>query len=280
MQGSSAIVPGRRLGDSDFALFRNLIYRHCGINLTDRKRRMVESRLQRRLHATGSRTYHEYYRLVSGSEGGDEFTRMIDAITTNKTEFFRDPEQFVLLDRLLRKEWHEQPLIRVASLGCSTGEEPYTVAMVATDTLGAVGARRVEIHALDICTEVLAKAREGIYGEHLVQELDEDLVRRHFLQGTGAHASQVQVVPELRSLVRFRQANLMESLPFTGQFDAIFCRNVTIYFDIETQQRLYKRILAGLRPRGMFFMGSAESLVMSGLPFRHVQASVYRKVGG
>ncbi len=242
---------------AEFEHIRTLLYQHSGIKLNDSKKDMVYSRLGRRLRATGMKSFQEYLELVEQDEG-DEWEAFINSLTTNLTAFFREPHHFPLLKEhvlSLRKK----PL-RLWCSAASTGEEPYTMAMTMIDAFGSYKPP-VEIIATDIDTNVLTKARAGIYSLERVEKLPPETLKRFFLKGTGKNNGFVQVRKELRDLISFRTLNLLdEQWPINGTFDVIFCRNVMIYFDKETQYKILKRFAPMLESHGLLFAGHSESL--------------------
>jgi len=242
---------------SEFERIRTLLYQHSGIKLNDSKKDMVYSRLGRRLRATGMKSFQEYLELVEQDEG-NEWEAFINSLTTNLTAFFREPHHFPLLKEhvlSLRKK----PL-RLWCSAASTGEEPYTMAMTMIDAFGSYKPP-IEIIATDIDTNVLTKARAGIYSLERVEKLPPETLKRFFLKGTGKNNGFVQVRKELRDLISFRTLNLLdEQWPINGTFDVIFCRNVMIYFDKDTQYKILKRFAPMLESHGLLFAGHSESL--------------------
>lgn len=234
-----------------------MLYKHSGIKLNDSKMDMVYSRLARRLRATGLKTFQEYLSRVEKQQD-EEWEVFINSLTTNLTAFFREPHHFPLLKThvlSLRK----RPL-RLWCSAASTGEEPYTMAMTMVEAFGNYKPP-VEIIATDIDTNVLNKAKAGIYPMERVEKLPPDILKRFFLKGSGSNANQVKVRKELGDLISFRQLNLLDNQwPISGPFDAIFCRNVMIYFDKETQYKILKRFAPLLEPHGLLFAGHSESL--------------------
>ena len=242
---------------SDFERIRTLLYQHSGIKLNDSKKNMVYSRLTRRLRVTGLQSFQDYLTEVE-QDKGDEWEAFINSLTTNLTAFFREPHHFPILKEhvlSLRK----RPL-RLWCSAASTGEEPYTMAMTMVDAFGSYKPP-VEIIATDIDTNVLSKAKAGVYPLERVEKLPQETLKRFFLKGSGNNAGYVQVRKELRDLVSFRQLNLLDAnWPINGVFDVIFCRNVMIYFDKDTQYKLLQRFAPMLDAHGLLFAGHSESL--------------------
>jgi chemotaxis protein methyltransferase CheR len=265
------------LGDREFRAFRDLIRAATGIKLEDNKRGLVENRLSRRLTALALPDFAAYLRYLDG-HFGEEQQDLINAITTNKTSFFREAQHFRLLKDAVFPAHAGRPL-RIWSAGCSTGEEPYTLAMTALEA--GLGPPDVQIVASDIDTEVLAIAQAGIYGEEKLEGLEETRRRRFFLRGRGRDGGKWKVKPELSRLVHFRQVNLtQDTLDLDGTFDVIFCRNVVIYFDKETQRRLFDRFADKLATGGYLFIGHSESLLGLTDRFEAIEGTAYRCLRG
>ncbi len=274
------------LTDKEFDGFRALIYKLTGIALNDGKRQLVQSRLQKRLRFYHFATFAEYHRLVSSlGSGDDETATFINCITTNKTDFFREPHHFEFVTQQILPDLARQaqaegrsPRLRVWHAGCSSGEEPYTLGIALAESLDGKGNWDVRQLASDIDTNVLAQAERGVYPADRVAPIPADCLRRHFLRGTGDSRELYQVKPALRSQVTFRQINLLEEWPLqpATRFDMIFCRNVVIYFDKPTQQRLFARFQERLRPGGYLFLGHSESLHGQNEAFDSVGHTIYR----
>jgi chemotaxis protein methyltransferase CheR len=247
----------------DFERVRRLIYARAGINLSDHKQNMVYSRLARRLRANGMGSFAEY---LDRFEGEGEFSRaeeqeFVNALTTNLTSFFRESHHFPVLEEFLRAQ-HASTPPRIWCAAASTGEEPYSIAMVMSEANG--NRNSGALLATDIDTNVLATASRGAYKLDAAQACGEARLRRFFLRGTGANEGMVRARPDLRNLIRFGQLNLLdEAWPlvreFSGQLDAVFCRNVMIYFDRKTQREILNRIVPLLRPGGLLFVGHSEN---------------------
>lgn len=249
-----------KLTDDDFARVRGLIYRLAGISLAPGKFDMVYSRLARRLRVRGLESFAQYLRLVEmGDE--EESEAFINALTTNMTSFFREPHHFRMLAERLAKRGGRP--VSIWSCASSSGEEPYSIAMTALETLDDTSG--LDILASDIDTAVLAKARQGIYPIDQLAKVPLHLRKRFFMRGEGKNDGFARVKEELRQPVTFRHLNLLEEKwPIHGKFDFVFCRNVMIYFDRETQHAILKRIARVLNPDGLLFVGHSES-------FHHTQ---------
>ena len=275
-----------RLTDKDFKRFSRLVYEHCGIKLPPHKRSMLESRLRKRLRAHDLHSFEDYAEMVfSVEDGHEEMVKLIDVVTTNKTDFFREPAHFdYLIEYALPflinhfGSGIKQPL-KVWSAGCSTGKEPYTLAMILKEYQSRLPEFRFEILGTDICTDVLEKAVKGIYAAVKADPIPTDLKKRYLLKSKDPSLGQVRVVPELRSLVRFRRLNFMDAdFGFREPFDVIFCRNVIIYFDRPTQKRLLAKLVDSLAPGRYIFLGHSETLLGLNLPLTQMAPSVYRRL--
>lgn len=274
------------LTDKEFVLLRDLIYKLTGITLSDAKRSLVRSRLQRRLRLLELSSFQEYYAYLVEHLETEERTAFINCITTNKTDFFREPHHFdfvtqtVIPEAILRvQRGADSRRLRVWHAGCSTGEEPYTLAIVLQEALAGKGQWDVKQLASDIDTDVLAHAKRGIYNRDRVDPIPDTLLRRYFLCGTGENADKVMVKPKLKEQIAFRQINLLEEpYPFSAQtrFDFIFCRNVVIYFDKPTQRQLFARFARYLRPDGYLFIGHSETLTGVSDAFQNIGATIYQ----
>lgn len=269
--------------DREFAFTREnfdrvcqLIYEHAGISLKQSKQHMVYSRLARRLRVNGLDNFRDYLVLLE-SGNKEEWEAFVNSLTTNLTSFFREPHHFPLLAEHAIKQRGRHPV----SLWCaaaSSGEEPYSIAMTMVDTFGSFSPP-VTIVATDLDTNVLAKAEAGIYPIERVEKLSEDVVKRFFLKGTGAQSGFVRVRPELRAMIKFRQVNLLsDDWQIRGPLDAIFCRNVMIYFDKETQLKILQRFAPLLHPDGLVFAGHSESFHNAAHLFRLRGKTVYELV--
>lgn len=271
------------LRNADFDRLRGLIHAQCGISLSADKKTMLEIRIKRRVRSLGMASLVEYCNQLFSPAGiENELVLLIDVVTTNKTDFFREAGHFdylvanALPDLAARRGAHRTSL--VWSAGCSTGEEPYTLAMVLSEYARRSPGYRFSVLATDISTEVLEKARQGIFKSDVVKPVPRNLQRKYLMRSRHAESDLVRVVPELRALVDFRRVNFMDSdfdLPRSPEI--IFCRNVIIYFDRPTQEQLLKKLTRLLAPGGYFFAGHSESLQGMDLPLIAVAPSTYRK---
>lgn len=278
--------PLRFMTAADFERLSTFIYSHCGIKMPPAKKTMLEARLQKRLRNFGLRTFQEYCDLLfKSAEGADELVHMIDAVTTNKTDFFREPVHFTFLTETVLPEFmnsyspSSRPPFSVWSSACSSGEEPYTLNIVLNEFERANPGFRFSILATDISTKVLEKARAGIYDEAQIAMIPSMQKGRYFLRSKDRSKGKVRVVPALRSSIAFQHLNLMdESYPLReGSLDALFCRNVIIYFDRQTQNMLLARLCKYLRRDGYLFLGHSETVHGFDLPVTRVTSTIYRK---
>jgi chemotaxis protein methyltransferase CheR len=264
------------LGRDQFRAVSALVHRRCGINLHDGKYNLVRGRLARVLRETGLQDFDAYLRLVAADASGGELARLIDALTTNKTSFFREPQHFGLLRQRLLAELHVPGRrLRVWSAGCSSGEEPYSLAMVMDEELGSTA--DVRILATDISARMIAHARRGVYQEEALRAVPAASRLRHFRCVSAVPSRTYEVSRRLRSLVRFARLNLLDVWPMKGRFELICCRNVMIYFDEPTRQLLVDRFWDMLAPGGYLFAGHSESLAGLRHGLQYVQPAVYRR---
>jgi chemotaxis protein methyltransferase CheR len=273
------------ISEEEFALFQVFIRREAGIHLAPIKKSMLVGRLYRRLQVLKLRSFGEYYRHVAFGPP-EERVLMLDAICTNETWFFRNRKQFDLLGEQLTREWRNgikaqgrARTARVWSAACSTGEEPYSIAMVLLDTLPGW---KIDILATDLSTRALEQARGATWSIEKSKDIPAHFLKRHMLRGSGTQEGKMRVSTALRALVRFERLNLNDlewPLAAGGAFDAIFCRNVFMYFDPSDKERVVRRLLGHLAPGGHLFLGDAEGL--SGFEDRTVQVmpAVYRLRG-
>lgn len=262
----------------DFNFLRKLSNQHSGIQVPDDKFDMFYSRLSKRVRLLGFSRFKEYCGYLQDNSD-QEFTEFINAVTTNLTSFFREKHHFEyvtqkLLPELLKKN-QAQKQIRVWSAGCSTGEEPYSLAISLIENVPSDW--DIKILATDLDTNVLSAAAEGVYPVDRVTSISQEHLHNWFQKGSGAHAHKVRVKPQLRDMIYFKQLNLMQEWPMKGCFDFIFCRNVLIYFDRATKERLANRYAALLREGSCLFIGHSESLHQLDTPFSLIGNTIYKK---
>jgi chemotaxis protein methyltransferase CheR len=266
--------------DEDFEALRKLVKDLTGINLTDQKRELVYGRLARRLRVLHLRTFAEYRDLLHSDEGR-EIGELCNAITTNLTSFFREAHHFdYLLEHVLQARAAQRSpsrRIRIWSAGCSSGEEPYSLAMTVLEALPNLRSWDIKILATDLDSDVLARAQRGIYTADRVRALSTQRLSRFFIERRGRDGPCYEVVPELMSLITFRQLNLMHHLPMKGPLDVIFCRNVVIYFDKDTQRELFSRVAQLQRPGDLLFLGHSESLFKVSESYNPIGKTIYRR---
>ncbi|QRY80663.1 chemotaxis protein CheR [Pseudomonas sp. PDNC002] len=261
----------------DFQQVRERLYQHAGISLSENKQQLVYSRLSRRLRSLRLGSFAEYFAYLESHE--EEWQQFVNALTTNLTAFFREKHHFEHLGRFATEQLRDHRPLRFWSTASSTGEEPYSMAMTLVDALGSF-TPPIELIASDIDTGVLQCARHGIYPLERIETLSPAQRRRFFLRGTGANAGKARVVQELRQMIDYRQINLLDKdWGIAGGLDAIFCRNVMIYFDKSTQTRLLERMVRLLRPGGLFFAGHSENFVHASHLVRSVGRTTYQAVG-
>jgi chemotaxis protein methyltransferase CheR len=247
---------------------RKLIYDEAGIHLPDGKLALVESRLARRLRELGMHSYEQYCELVLAPEGESERVQMLDCITTNETHFFREVKHFDYLESVVFPRWQAQAeggersrRIRAWSAACSTGEEPYTLAMCLMTAFPSESSWHLDILASDLSTRVLRRAHSATWPIDKAKEIPEKHLKRFMLRGFGEHEGELRCGPELRSLVRFSRINLSAPpYPIAGQLDLIFCRNVLIYFDAASRAKVIDALIERLAPSGFLIVGHSESL--------------------
>lgn len=268
-----------------FQKFQKLIYAETGIWLGGAKTALLCGRLFRRLRALQMDSLESYYECVSAPEADDERARMIDAITTNETRFFREPKQFDFLAQKVFPRWQREAesglrprRVRIWSAGCSSGEEPYTIAMLLARHLPAEAGWDVRILATDISNRVLEKATKGVYPINRLSELPPDVLHAFMLRGVAERQGEMKVRVEIQQMITFQRLNLdREADLVEGPFDAIFCRNVLIYFDAASKCRVITNLYSRLIANGLLFVGHAENLSSMSLQLRCIEPSVYLK---
>jgi len=262
------------LSDRTYRDLATLMHSAVGLSFNDSKKALVSSRLAPRVQRLGLGGYDDYLALIQADDEGGEFQIAVDLLTTNETYFFREPKHFDFLRSHALPELKGQSTVRVWSGACSSGEEPYTIAMVMAEVLGG---RPWEIVASDLSTRVLTHAREGRYPMDDAAGIPRPLLAKYCLKGIGSQDGTFMMKPELRGRINFRQINLNAALPEIGQFDVIFLRNVMIYFDLETKRQVIRRILPLLRPGGYFMLSHSENLNGVSDALKTVLPSIYRK---
>lgn len=269
-----------RLKKSEFEQISQIIYSQAGIHLSEGKKIMLESRLAKRLRVLNITSFEKYIDYLTSSEGVEkEMVHMIDVVTTNKTDFFREPHHFDFLkETILPLALNNEQTFRIWSCACSTGEEPYTLAMVLQDFAQKNRTFQYEIIASDISTHVLQKASQAIYDPSRIADIPDTMKKRYLLKSKDTINPTVRIVSELRERVKFMHLNLMDrELDIAGGLDVIFCRNVLIYFDRPTQLKVVGSLVDKLKPGGYLFIGHSESLHQFDLPVKQVRPTVFIK---
>ena len=272
----------QRLSDDLFNKFSELVYEKTGIFLKPEKKELLNARLGKRLRATGIDSFKEYYAYVINDRSGGELVHLIDCVSTNFTSFFRENSHFeilkaTVLPTFVREGRGKNKEILLWSSASSSGEEPYTMAMVVADFISQHPEMRYRIMATDISTRVLAQAKAGVYAEERIVKVPVPFLKKYFQKGVGSSEGYVKVKEDLRRMVHFDRFNLMGDFPWCEAIDVIFCRNVMIYFNRETQQELVHKFYQALTPGGYLFIGHSESI--SGLKhdFTQIDATAYQK---
>lgn len=282
IQGSSvsACLQILDLSETDFLRFSRLVYEQAGINLHQGKKELLRARLAKRIRELGFHSFAQYYEHLLRDQSGEEIVQMLDCIATNLTRFFREEPHFQFLAQSVYPEFSKalengggDHSFRVWSAACSTGEEPYSIAMHLSLHWGG----DFHVLATDISTKALEKAKKSIYPTSRLSEVPSGMVSRFFLKGHGPRQGYVRLKPEIRSRVSFQRHNLMDPPPFQEQMNLVFCRNVLIYFDRPTQKRVVESITEVLKPGGYLLVGHAESLNGAVPHLRYVKPAVYRK---
>lgn len=272
------MITGYELGEREFRKISSMAYQIARLNLHQGKKLLVQNRLSKRLRALGIPSFREYLEYLEANP--DEVRTMVDCLTTNFTRLFREPEHF----EFLREEvipWLEslpEERIRLWSAGCSSGEEPYSIAIFLREHMRDLDARDLLILATDISVKALTRAREGVYREDQLRDCPAQWRLKYFTRFKSGGENHFRVSPAISRLVRFHYLNLADPWPMKGPFQVIFCRNVMIYFDRDTQEELVHRFHDYLAPGGYFFVGHSESLARIKNPFRYRKPSIYQKV--
>ena len=264
------------LSDRQFEKVSNIVYRECGITLKCGKEALVRARLTKRLRALKMEKFSEYFRYLESDSGREELGLMIDVMTTNKTSFFRERAHFDFLGETVLPTLSGRRL-RFWSAACSSGEEPFSLAMFLLEMMPGLGSQDVKILATDISPTILEKAGRATYEEGMLLGLPSTFIRKYFVKVGNRNSRTYQVSGDVRKMVKIARLNLLDPWPMKGPFTVIFCRNVMIYFDRQTQQRLVNRFWEILEPGGYLFVGHSEG--MSGIKhkFRYVQPATYVK---
>jgi chemotaxis protein methyltransferase CheR len=276
------IDPGFDLTEKEFLLFKELIYRETGISMSDKKKKLIVARLSKRLRALRLSSFTEYYQYICESpDADDEVVNLINRVTTNKTDFFRERHHFDFLGNELFPQMIAEARktggrkLRVWSAGCSSGEEPYTLAMTISEAFKNERGWDIKILATDLDTEILQRAITGAYPTQAILPVPKEYLPKYFYRSGESYV----VCDALKSLISFRRLNLMdENFPMKHPFDIIFCRNVIIYFDAQTKDVLLTKYHKHLKGKGYIFIGHSESLMHMKSKFRYLKHTIYQKV--
>jgi chemotaxis protein methyltransferase CheR len=264
------------LTEKQFKKISGIVYDLCGIHLKEGKEALVRARLMKRLRALGMENFNTYIHFIESDAGSRELEMMVDVMTTNKTSFFREPAHFDYLRD------HVLPLVRRRRMrfwtaACSSGEEPYSLAIFIREAVADIDLKDVKILATDISTRMLEKARRATYPKEALQEIPGHLLQKYFVKTPHTAPPMYRVKETVQNMVRLARLNLIDKWPMKGPFDVIFCRNVMIYFDRPTQQRLINRFWNYLEPGGYLFVGHSEGLSAISHKFQYVRPAVYKK---
>lgn len=270
------------LTEGEFQKISRLVYDQCGIHLSDGKKELVKARLGKRIRNGPFKSFHDYYQHVLKDSSGEELIHLLDSIATNYTFFFREQKHFdclrsEIVPELIGRKKDRGRRLRFWSAACSSGEEPYSIAMTVLDALEHSFVWNVSVLGTDISTKALKVAASGIFSKDRIQSINPSLTQKFFLKGENEWKDYVKVKNEVRKLIRLRRLNLMEPFSFSERFDCIFCRNVMIYFDKKTQADLVNRLYGCLEDGGFLLIGHSESLTGIEHPFRYVRPSIYKK---
>ncbi|MCK4466834.1 MAG: protein-glutamate O-methyltransferase CheR [Desulfobacterales bacterium] len=272
------------LKDSEFNKFSRYVYDTCGINLHGGKKELLKARLGKILRQKGFRSFRQYYDHVVNDKTGHELILLLDSISTNLTYFFRESEHFDFLrnkalpEIMKRENASKNNCLKLWSAGCSSGEEPYSIAMTISEALNNRGKWQIKIMATDLSTSVLSRASAGIYEKKKIEKIPYELRKRYFQKGDNRWNGYFRVKKEVKKKISFQRLNFMEEFHFGEPFDVIFCRNVMIYFDNPTKEVLVGKFFHNLADGGYFLIGHAESLTGIKHSFKYIQPSVYKKV--
>ena len=270
----SLASPLRPLSPTEFNRIKNLVYDRFGLDLREGKEELISARLGKKIRDLGFKTYSEYLDYVTKESNGPALAEMVDLLTTNFTSFFREHAHFDFAKKLLPQLVREKGRVRMWSAACSSGEEPYSIAMLCAEE---VGPGRVQVVATDISNRVLAKARDGVYATDRLTGIPPDLLPKYFLRGHGVSSGLYRIKPLLTKDLTFRHLNLMDPYTHEAPFDFIWCRNVMIYFDKPTQERVVKKLSEWLENGGYLFIGHSEALTGIDHSLEYVQPAIYRK---
>lgn len=280
LSSTAATVESFDFTNQHFEKLRELVYKLTGISMSDHKKDLLYGRLTRRLRVLDLDNFDDYYNILN-NDSSDELQNFINAVTTNLTSFFREKHHFEYLkEKVIPEKIKDNSLrgMRIWSAGCSTGEEPYSIAMLLRESIPDIDSMDIKILASDLDTNVVDTARQGVYEAKRVEGIESARIKRWFQKGTGDNKGMVRVRKELRDMVTFEQVNLMQEWPCKDKFDVVFCRNVVIYFDKETQKVLFNRFSDVIKPDQHLFIGHSETLHKLTDRFKLIGKTVYRRV--
>ncbi|HUX54869.1 MAG TPA: CheR family methyltransferase [Williamwhitmania sp.] len=273
-----------QLSDIEFSRLSDFIYKESGIKMPPIKRIMLQSRLQKRLRELKMLSFKEYCDYVFSKSGQiGEIVHMLDVVSTNKTDFFREPVHFDFLQEVVLPEFYGQNTahrqMKVWSAGCSSGEEPYTISIVMTDFAEEHTGFDFSILGTDLSTQILQKANNAVYNFDRVEAIPMEIKKRHFLKSKDQERPTVKLAPHIRKRVRFSRLNFMDNnYDISDMFDVVFCRNVLIYFDRITQEQVINKLCTKLKPGGYFFLGHSESIMSMNVPLVQVKPTIFKRI--
>lgn len=275
-------IRSQQLTDAQFQQFSSLVYEKTGIYLKPEKKELLNARLGKRLRATGLNSFKDYYDYVMRDKSGEELVQLIDSVSTNFTSFFRENSHFEILSSavlpgFVREGRGKNKEILFWSSACSSGEEPYTMGMVVEDFASRHPGFHYRIMATDISTRVLAHAKRGVYPDDRISNVSKPFLKKYFQKGVGSSAGYVKIKDNVKGKIHFNRFNLMDEFPWKESIDVIFCRNVMIYFNRETQQELVGKFYEALAPGGYLFIGHSESISSLKHGFTQLEATAYQK---
>lgn len=274
---------GAKISDQEFTKIRNLVYKKAGINLHEGKKSLVQTRLGKIIRREGYGGFEDYYSQILNDKTGNRLVELLDTISTNHTYFFREDDHLtwlsetILPDLRSLKSVQDEGEARIWSAGCSSGEEPYTLGIVILENDVFASQLRVKMLATDLSTRVIETARTGLYKKEKLKTVPTPLIKKYFHRTRDENGEMYQVVQRVKNLITFHKLNLLSPFPFQKQFALIFCRNVMIYFDKPTQNRVVNKFYEVLKPGGYYVVGHSESLSSVQHDFQYVAPTIYRK---
>jgi chemotaxis protein methyltransferase CheR len=274
--GMNLTLTTYELAEPEFQKIRDIVYHLSGIIL-DKKHELIKARLSKRLRTLGLSDFKEYIEYLEQDSTKSELNIMIDGLTTNKTSFFREPQHFDFLQQRIVPTFKDKKKVRFWSAGCSSGEEPYSLAILLSESIPDIHLKDVQILASDISSTILTKARNAHYDADYINDIPKEIVKKYFVQESNLKTNDYTLRNNIKSLIKFAKLNLMDSWPLKGPFDVIFCRNVMIYYDLPTRKKLVSRFWELLKEGGFFFIGHSESLTSTSTQFKYIQPAVYQK---